>query len=52
MRSGRPLVNKEESHTDASGVRRTVLTSKFPLKDSRGAVFGLVAISHDITDRQ
>lgn len=52
MRTGQPLVNKEESRTDASCVRRTILTSKFPLKDSRGAVFGLVAISRDITDRR
>jgi PAS domain S-box-containing protein len=52
MRSGQPLLNKEESRRDASGKLRTVLTTKIPLKDHRGKVFGLVAISRDITDRR
>ena len=52
MRSGQPLVNKEESRPDVTGKLRTVLTTKIPLKDHRGKVFGLVAISRDITDRR
>jgi PAS domain S-box-containing protein len=51
MRSGQPLVNKEEHRPDAAGRLRIVLTTKIPLKDHRGRVFGLVAISRDITDR-
>jgi PAS domain S-box-containing protein len=51
MRSGQPLVNKEEYRPDAAGTLRTILTTKIPLKDHRGKVFGLVAISRDITDR-
>jgi PAS domain S-box-containing protein len=52
MRSGQPLVNKEESQPDSSGKLRTVLTTKIPLKDQRGKVIGLVAISRDITERR
>lgn len=52
IRSGRPLVNKEETRPDSKGKLRTVLTTKIPLKDQRGRVFGLVAISRDITDRR
>ena len=50
MRSGKSLVNKDEPHIDHEGNRRTVLTTKVPLRDSRGAVVGLVGISRDITD--
>lgn len=52
MRSEQPLVNKEEHRPDAAGNLRTILTTKIPLKDHRGKVFGLVAISRDITDRR
>ncbi len=52
MRSGKPLVNKDEPHLDRQGDRRTVLTTKVPLKDSRGTVVGLVGISRDITERK
>lgn len=51
MRTGQPLVNKEAHQRDADGNQRTILTTKIPLKDHRGRVYGLVAISRDITDR-
>jgi PAS domain S-box-containing protein len=51
MRSGRPLVNKEETRLNAQGEPTTVLTTKIPLKDDHGRIFGLVAISRDVTDR-
>ena len=52
VRSGEPLVNKDEPHLDPQGNLRTVLTTKVPLKDSRGTVVGLVGISRDITDQR
>jgi PAS domain S-box-containing protein len=52
LQSGRPLVNKAESRRDATGESRTVLTTKIPLKDSRGQVFGLVGISRDTTEHK
>jgi two-component system, sensor histidine kinase and response regulator len=52
LRSGQPLVNKEGSFLDASGNSRTFVTTKIPLKDSQGRVFGLVGISRDISERR
>ncbi len=52
MRSGEPLINKDEPHRGPQGELRTVLTTKVPLKDSRGTVVGLVGITRDITDRK
>ena len=52
LQSGQPLVNKCESRRDPTGDPRTVLTTKIPLKDSRGQVFGLVGISRDITEHK
>jgi PAS domain S-box-containing protein len=51
MHSGQPLVNKDEPHVDPEGNRRTVFTTKIPLKDGQGAVVGMVGISRDITER-
>jgi len=52
VRSGETLINKDEPHPDPQGNLRTVLTTKVPLKDSRGTVVGLVGISRDITDQR
>ena len=52
LESGQPLVNKEGSFVDPGGIVRTLVTTKIPLKDSQGKVFGLVGISRDITDRR
>jgi len=52
LRSGEPLINKDEPHLDAGGNPKAVLTTKAPLKDNRGKVFGLVGISRDITERK
>jgi len=49
MRSGRPLVNHEESCVDHAGRISHLLTTKVPLKDSDGDVIGLVGMSLDIT---
>lgn len=40
----------EEQVTFADGVRRTFLSTKGPLRDDAGKVFGLFGISRDITD--
>jgi PAS domain S-box-containing protein len=52
MRSGLPLLNKDEPHVDPVGNPRTIFTTKVPLKDGRGNVLGLVGISRDITERK
>lgn len=42
----------EETHVAADGTLRTFISSKGPLRDDRGEVYGLVGISHDITARK
>ena len=49
IRTGEPLVNREELVIDASGGSKWCLTTKVPLRDGP-AVTGLVGISHDITE--
>ncbi|MDY6948816.1 MAG: response regulator [Pseudomonadota bacterium] len=49
IRSGKPLVGREEIVTDASGQPQNFLTSKIPVHDERGRVTGLVGIGRDIT---
>lgn len=49
LRSGQPLVNKNEPRLDANGNVRKVLTTKVPLKDERDRIVGLVGVSRDIS---
>jgi PAS domain S-box-containing protein len=52
LRSGEALLNREELLANRAGQDRWLLTTKVPLRDGRGAVTGLVGISHDITGRK
>ena len=52
LASGQPLLDKDEPHRDSTGNVRTILTTKVPVRDSRGVVVGLVGISRDITERK
>ncbi|MBI5687364.1 MAG: PAS domain S-box protein [Verrucomicrobia bacterium] len=52
LRTGQPLLNKDEPHTDRNGNVRTVMTTKVPLKDWYGKTIGLVGISRDISERK
>jgi diguanylate cyclase (GGDEF)-like protein/PAS domain S-box-containing protein len=52
IRTGLPLVDKEEPITDSEGVQRWLSTTKVPLRNSEGEVTGLVGISRDMTDRK
>jgi two-component system sensor histidine kinase/response regulator len=49
MRTGEPLLGKEEEETWENGRRAWVHTSKVPLRDRRGQVIGTMGISRDIT---
>jgi diguanylate cyclase (GGDEF)-like protein/PAS domain S-box-containing protein len=51
MRSGVPIVNKEECERFPDRPLRWVATSKFPLRDRDGAIIGTFGISRDITRR-
>jgi PAS domain S-box-containing protein len=52
LRSGQPLVNREERMVRADGSTHWVLTTKVPLRSPEGVVEGLVGICRDITQRK
>jgi PAS domain S-box-containing protein len=52
LRSGEPLVNREEPVVDRSGRQRWLWTTKVPLGDGRGRTVGLVCISRDVTEHR
>ena len=52
MRTGEPLLDQEEQLHALDGREMCVLTSKVPLRDSEGNIWGLVGIGRDITNRK
>lgn len=52
IRSSRYLVDKEERLITSAGEKRWLLTTKVPLRNSQGEIFGLVGIGRDITERK
>jgi signal transduction histidine kinase len=50
--AGRPLAGKDEGVILPGGLRRSILTTKVPLPDGRGAIRGLVGIGRDMTERR
>ncbi|MCM5557798.1 PAS-domain containing protein [Pleomorphomonas sp. JP5] len=52
MRSGIPMVDREELVTDAAGAKKWISSTKVPLRDDRNEVIGLVGIARDITARK
>jgi methyl-accepting chemotaxis protein len=51
IRSGKPLLAREEECRDPEGNRMHLETTKVPLRDASGKVTGLVGIGRDITQR-
>jgi PAS domain S-box-containing protein len=52
IRTGEPLVNKEEKETWPDRPPTWVLTTKMALRDTHGAIVGTFGISRDITERR
>jgi len=52
IRTGKPLIDHEESMGTVSGMIRWNLTTKVPFRDSNGKILGIVGIGKDITDRK
>jgi PAS domain S-box-containing protein len=51
IRSGEPLLNRQERAVYQDGTEAFLLTSKVPLRDERGKVIGLVGMGRNITAR-
>ncbi len=51
VRSGLPLLNKDERHFDKSGNEIYISTTKVPFRDEGGNIIGLVGVGRDLTDR-
>ena len=52
LKNNRPVFNREEEFTDATGKPRWLLTSKIPIYNKQSQITGLVGLGHDITDRK
>ena len=52
IRTGRPLLGKEEDSTVENGERKWVVTNKLPCRDRRGRIVGTMGVSYDVTDRR
>ncbi len=52
INTGEPIINREELIENSEGKKYWLLTSKLPLKDSEGIIYGLMGIGHDITERK
>lgn len=52
IRTGTPILNKEEKETWPNGSETWVLTTKLPWTDASGRILGTMGISQDITQRK
>ena len=52
VRTGNPILNKEEKETWPDRAETWVLTSKLPWTDAAGRILGTMGISQDITQRK
>lgn len=52
LRSGLPLLNREEPIVDEDGTRRWIATTKVPFRDAGGKMAGIVCLSRDITEEK
>jgi len=52
IRTGLPVLEKEEESLALDGSRAWVLTNKVPLRDRSGRIIGTMGVSHDITARK
>ena len=52
IRTGRPIIDKEEREDYKDGHATWVASTKLPMRDNTGKIIGIMGISRDITDRK
>jgi diguanylate cyclase (GGDEF)-like protein/PAS domain S-box-containing protein len=52
LRTGQPMIEKEEKETWPDGRETWALTTKVPLKNPAGQIIGIMGIAHNITHRK
>lgn len=52
LRTGVPMIDKEECIIQPDGTRRWFASSKYPLRDDMGKIVGLFGVCRDITERR
>ena len=52
IRTGQPLIDREETAKTSDGKEVWLLTTKVPLRDADGSIIGLVGIGRNITKRK
>ncbi len=52
LRTGAPVINREEYILEEDGRKRWLLTNKLPLRNDHGEITGLVGIGIDFTERK
>ncbi|TWU32032.1 AraC family transcriptional regulator [Novipirellula artificiosorum] len=50
LESGKPIIDRVESAPESAGSPRLVMTSKVPLRDSRGQIIGVAGFSRQIEE--
>ena len=50
IRSGHPIIDKEEIVVETAGVQKWILSTKLPLRNEKDEIIGLLGIAHDISD--
>jgi len=52
IQTGVPIFNREEPGLDEDGKTVWIATTKVPLRDTKGEIFGLIGIGRNVTDKK
>jgi PAS domain S-box-containing protein len=52
IKTGQPVLNREEYVIDENGQKLWLNTSKLPLRDEKGQIIGLIGVGRDITEHK